>query len=570
MKRVLIGHRGVGKSTLLKRHQEYFPDVLHFDLDLEVEKSVGLSIDDVFKNYGEAYFRKQELETVEKLFRAHPNFVISLGAGFDIGQLPKDIQKIFVSRVTDQDGRIFLNRPRLNADVDPQAEYQQKYSIRQKQFLQYSDFIYHLPEGVETSNEIEQQILQNNFFISDGIYTLTANDIPQLSRIKKVFLQIELRSDLIPMRLISEIIHQDPQFQWLLSIRTEEVPTVSVRTDFDIHIPSRPADFLENPQNVISCHEESLDVAIAMIEKLGTKTHIKLSPVVENFADLLKGHLWQQQQPQQRSFLPRSATGKWVWFRQLSKYFQKINFVRNQTDIADQPSIYQWLLLPASKPNTFAAVVGNPVLFSRSPEKHREFFREKKTFFTAIQLSEADFNEAFDWLIALGLKYVAVTSPLKKNAFYKSTQSTNLSQQFQTANTLLIEGPQIFAENTDAEGFKSLIHLAEIKPNDSIAVWGGGGTLAMMKSVVPQAHFYSSRAPMLNQTQPDVVIWSTPRTEQTQWPPENWNPRLIVDLNYRENSMGLEYAQKKKCSYISGLGMFNAQAMSQQKYWSQK
>jgi len=185
-------------------------------------------------------------------------------------------------------------------------------------------------------------------------------------------------------------------------------------------------------------------------------------------------------------------------------------------------------------------------------------------------LSEADFNEAFDWLIALGLKYVAVTSPLKKNAFYKSTQSTNLSQQFQTANTLLIEGPQIFAENTDAEGFKSLIHLAEIKPNDSIAVWGGGGTLAMMKSVVPQAHFYSSRAPMLNQTQPDVVIWSTPRTEQTQWPPENWNPRLIVDLNYRENSMGLEYAQKKKCSYISGLGMFNAQAMSQQKYWSQK
>ena len=38
MKRVLIGHRGVGKTALLERHQTYFPDIEHFDLDQEIEK----------------------------------------------------------------------------------------------------------------------------------------------------------------------------------------------------------------------------------------------------------------------------------------------------------------------------------------------------------------------------------------------------------------------------------------------------------------------------------------------------------------------------------------------------
>ncbi len=39
MRRVFIGHRGVGKTSLLRRHQGYFPDVAHFDLDAEIEKS---------------------------------------------------------------------------------------------------------------------------------------------------------------------------------------------------------------------------------------------------------------------------------------------------------------------------------------------------------------------------------------------------------------------------------------------------------------------------------------------------------------------------------------------------
>ena len=48
MKRVLIGHRGVGKSDLLQRHKLYYPEILAFDLDSEIEKFTGKKIADIF------------------------------------------------------------------------------------------------------------------------------------------------------------------------------------------------------------------------------------------------------------------------------------------------------------------------------------------------------------------------------------------------------------------------------------------------------------------------------------------------------------------------------------------
>ena len=78
MKKVIIGHRGVGKTELLKRHQSYFSNVTHLDLDLEIEKTSGQSIATIFSNFGENYFRKLEIDTFNKLSSHHVNYVISL------------------------------------------------------------------------------------------------------------------------------------------------------------------------------------------------------------------------------------------------------------------------------------------------------------------------------------------------------------------------------------------------------------------------------------------------------------------------------------------------------------
>ncbi len=74
MKRIFIGHRGVGKSSLLKRHKEYFPEVRHFDLDFEIENRTGKKIQNIFTEHGEDYFRKIEQETFFELSNQSPNW----------------------------------------------------------------------------------------------------------------------------------------------------------------------------------------------------------------------------------------------------------------------------------------------------------------------------------------------------------------------------------------------------------------------------------------------------------------------------------------------------------------
>ena len=569
MKKVIIGHRGVGKTELLKRHSNYFSNVTHADLDLEIEKASGKSIATIFAKHGEEYFRKLEIETFNELASQYQNYVISLGAGFDLNQLNAQDEVLFVSRITDQMGRIFIDRPRLDKTFDPLEEFQQRFIKRQPLYQNRSDTVYFMPEGIESENELEKIIITKNYHISEAIYTLANSEISQLELLKKNYGCIELRSDLISMDSIHDIVKTDTKFNWLVSVRTNELPPTGVRLDFDIQIKNISTHFFENNKNIISCHESNIGNALDLVKNY-KDVHIKLSPRVENFEDLLIGHNWQQAAPQSRSFLPRSETGKWVWFRQLSKYWQNLNFVRNRTNLADQPSQYQWLCLPVERPNHFAAVLGSPVSFSRSPEIHQNYFNEKKSFFTAIELTEAEFLNYFSWLTDIGLKYVAVTSPLKKLAFKLSTKSSDYAKKFASANTLICKGTEIYSENTDWLGFQKMIQDSNGNNKMPVAVWGGGGTLQMMKSVLPKAHFFSSRentADTFNLA-PELVIWAAPRTSLTKYPPETWQPKLVLDLNYLENSMGLEYAQKKSCSYLSGLSMFKTQALYQQKYWS--
>ena len=68
MKLALIGHRGVGKSSLLKRIESYLPKEAGYrclSLDEEIEKRASVKIDEIFKKNGEAYFREIE----QKIFQ---------------------------------------------------------------------------------------------------------------------------------------------------------------------------------------------------------------------------------------------------------------------------------------------------------------------------------------------------------------------------------------------------------------------------------------------------------------------------------------------------------------------
>jgi hypothetical protein len=78
---------------------------------------------------------------------------------------------------------------------------------------------------------------------------------------------------------------------------------------------------------------------------------------------------------------------------------------------------------------------------------------------------------------------------------------------------------------------------------------------------------------------PEVVIWGVGRSVFSGvFPTESWRPRLVLDLNYAEDSPGREYAQRllfrrhassgESPRYVSGLGLFEAQAEEQRQFWN--
>lgn len=579
MKKVIIGHRGVGKTAFLKRHEIYCKqlgiDAVHLDLDEQIELSENKSIKDIFKNEGQDYFRELEVTVFKKLTSEHPSYVISLGAGFNLKRISNENEVLVLSRVTDKSGRSFLNRPRLNPDESPLDEYKQRYLERNEKYLDKATQLYSMPEGIEAENETEKKIVTGQFFIDDAFYTLTEKEILNLNYLKARYKVIELRTDLISLEKIDGIVKSDLEKEWLISVRRDEkIPEyANARYDFDIELPQKPTFFSKHKRNIISCHADQIDQAMSLVQDIKDH-HVKLSPAVESFEDLIKGYNWQQDDPRNRSFLPRSKNGKWMWYRQMAKYLQEINFVRNFTFLKDQPSKYQWLSLPLERPNRFAAVLGKPVLFSRSPEAHKSFFADKSTYFTAIEIDEEELKQNYKWLHALGLTYAAVTSPLKKVAYSISTQRDENSEKFESVNTLFFTGSKIVGYNTDVYGFQNLMKEVVLRQNETVAVWGGGGTLHMMQSVLPEAFYISSQTGLqrdgtdATSLKPSVLIWAAPRHANTQWPPLSWKPSLVVDLNYVENSMGLEYAQRMNLTYISGLKMFQIQALEQKKFWN--
>lgn len=566
MRRVIVGHRGVGKTSFLNRHKIYFSDVPHFDLDAEIEISQNQKISIIFQTQGETQFRQIEKE-VFSVISTSSEFVISVGGGFDCRSLSSDIEVLYISRRTDCDGRIFLNRPRLNPELDPLAESIQRYSERDVWYRERADLIYHMPEGISGPDELERKLLTESIQNDSAYLTLVPNKLKQLSQ----FQNIELRTDLFSIAEIQKIISENKN-QFLVSYRkaTQELPFQNGLIDWALELGPVPSELIKSDL-IVSNHDDSILVAI---EKLNhyKQAHQKLCPVISSWEELLAGHNWQQQDPRNRSFLPRTAAAekrsKWHWYRQLQFSKQKINFIQGFQDFDDQPSLYEYLNSKNKSAQNFAAVIGDPVHHSWTPYIQGQNFSLNVL---AIPMAESEFKVAIPILEQWGAKALAVTSPLKMAA-------GQLCKDNQSFNSLVYNNNQWAGTSTDNDGLRSLVESVPEMHKLNVAVWGGGGVLDSIQQVLPQAQLYSAQTQQnrshTNETQaPNVVIWAAPRKPGVQWPPTDWSIHYVVDLNYMENSMGLEYAQriteKYTVKYISGAAMFLAQAKKQLEFWKE-
>lgn len=80
MRIFLLGFMGVGKSTIGK----YLAEDLHIpfvDLDEWIEEEVQMPISELFKEYGEPFFRKLEFDHLRKVVETYDRFVMATGGG---------------------------------------------------------------------------------------------------------------------------------------------------------------------------------------------------------------------------------------------------------------------------------------------------------------------------------------------------------------------------------------------------------------------------------------------------------------------------------------------------------
>jgi shikimate kinase len=77
---ILLGYMGCGKSTIANRLSKS-TNIPYLDLDKSIEERTNLSINEIFEQHGEIYFRNLEREVLIDLLNASGDLIIGLGGG---------------------------------------------------------------------------------------------------------------------------------------------------------------------------------------------------------------------------------------------------------------------------------------------------------------------------------------------------------------------------------------------------------------------------------------------------------------------------------------------------------
>jgi shikimate dehydrogenase len=102
-----------------------------------------------------------------------------------------------------------------------------------------------------------------------------------------------------------------------------------------------------------------------------------------------------------------------------------------------------------------AGVMGWPIAHSRSPALHGRWLARHglRGFYVPLAVRPERFEQAFRALGALGFRGANVTAPHKEAALRLADDASPFARRVGAANTLILRGDRVFADNTDGFGF---------------------------------------------------------------------------------------------------------------------
>ena len=169
---VLVGIMGVGKSTIGKRLSQFL-DIPFVDADKEIEKAAGMSVQDIFDQFGEDAFRSGEKKVIRRLLDEGQKILATGGGAFMNEATREEIQQSGVSVWLKADLDVLMKRVQRRADrpllktADPEATM--------KALLDERNPVYALADV-----EIESRTVSRDVIASE-LVDLLADALPEIS-----------------------------------------------------------------------------------------------------------------------------------------------------------------------------------------------------------------------------------------------------------------------------------------------------------------------------------------------------------------------------------------------------
>ncbi len=145
---ILIGMSGSGKTTI----GEYLRSNFSFkvlDTDNKIKERMNMEIEDIFKEYGEEYFRDMETQVLED-YKLIDNYVVATGGGIILREKNREILKsmgkrIFLKGTSETLVRNLKDsqevRPLLKNPKDLNLDIKQMMEKRKEKYLAAADIV---------------------------------------------------------------------------------------------------------------------------------------------------------------------------------------------------------------------------------------------------------------------------------------------------------------------------------------------------------------------------------------------------------------------------------------------